>query len=81
MESVGKKHLEKLKAKPKKGRFLQEARKGMEEKGSVGSFGREAKHSGQSTQERASANYDKPGEEGKKARFAYLAGHNWHGKK
>lgn len=66
--------------KKKDKKFLQNARKGMEEKGSVGSFTREAKHSGEGVQERASENYNKPGAEGKKARFAYLAGHNWKGK-
>ena len=79
VETVSKTHpLQKLRAKPKK--FLQAARQGMEEKGSVGSFTAEAKHKGESTQELASENYNKPGEEGKKARFAYLAGHNWKGK-
>ena len=79
MEETSSHPLNKLKAKPKN-RFLQSARKGMEEKGSVGSFTAAAKRSGEGTQEKASADYDKPGEAGKKARFAYLAGHNWHGK-
>ena len=79
MEETSSHPLNKLKAKPKS-RFLQNARKGMEEKGSVGSFTTEAKHKGESTQELASKNYHKPGVEGEKARFAYLAGHNWHRK-
>lgn len=80
MEGTNSHPLHKLKAKPRS-RFLQNARKGMEEKGSVGSFTAAAKHEGKGVQTKAAADYNKPGLEGKKARFAYLAGHNWHGKK
>jgi hypothetical protein len=73
METVSKTHpLHKLRAKPKK--FLQAARQGMEEKGSVGSFTAEAKHKGESTQELASENYNKPGEEGQESAFCLPRG-------
>lgn len=80
MEGIGANHpLHKLKAK--KNRGISEAGKEMREKGTEGSFTREAKGAGESVQERASKNYDAPGKEGKKARFAWLAGHDWKGKK
>lgn len=80
MEGVGTNHpLNKLKAKKHRG--ISEAGKEMRAKGTEGSFTAEAKHAGQGVQERASANYDKPGKEGKRARFAWMAGHNWQGKK
>lgn len=77
MEKVGHDHpMHKLRAK----KPIQAAAKRMEEKGTKGAFTAEAKNSGQSVQERASANYNKPGLEGQRARFAYLAGHGWKGK-
>lgn len=80
MEKVGSDHpLHKLKAK--KNRGISEAGKEMKAKGTEGSFTAEAKRSGESVAERASKNYDAPGKEGKRARFAWMAEHDWHGKK
>ena len=77
MEKVGANHpLHKLKK-----RGISDAAKEMKDKGTVGSFTREAKSAGEGVQERAAKNYDAPGKEGKRARFAWMAGHDWKGKK
>lgn len=60
--------------------FLQAARERMKKKGTVGSFSRKAAEQGESTQEYASQEYHAPGTLGQEARYAYLAGHHFHGK-
>lgn len=68
-----------LAKRPKKG--ISEAGKRMEESGTKGSFTKMAHARGEGVQEAASDMYNAPGKAGQKARFAFLAGHNWNGKK
>lgn len=63
------------------GKWLQKATKKMKSSGTEGSFTASAERKGESVGEAASKDYNKPGKQGKRARFAYLAKHNWHGKK
>ena len=72
MEKVEDKHpVRKL---AKKTKWHQAARKSMEERGTVGLFGRKAAAAGMSTQEYADKEYDAPGVLGEEARFAKNAG-------